>query len=161
MNNSLSWQSHFGAGEPQGSASKIARLPTALPRLSSIGTLCRLLGTTHRAIRFYEEIGLIEAIRAPDNTRMFDETARQRLEWITKLRGAGVSLKDIQEILEFDQSSDDLAALHRRAIDKITRRAEQLRKQIASAEAIARELRHDLSGEPCEIDGQESRAFAG
>ena len=48
----------------------------------------RLFGLTARAIRHYEEWGLITAMRDRRNNRCFDERARARLGWISTLRAA-------------------------------------------------------------------------
>lgn len=73
-----------------------------LPRLGMSGAM-RLFGLTARALRFYEEKGLVEARRDRLNARYYDPVARQRLEWIARLRKAGVSLPDIEEVLASDE----------------------------------------------------------
>ena len=70
-----------------------------LPRIG-IGEAMRLFGMTARAIRFYEEKGLIEVRRDRMNCRFYDSVARRRLGWIAPLRAAGLSLQDIREVLE-------------------------------------------------------------
>ena len=69
-----------------------------LPRLGMANAM-RLYGVTARALRFYEERGLIEARRDRLNTRFYDPAARARLDWIVPLRRAGVSLEEIGEVL--------------------------------------------------------------
>jgi len=112
-----------------------------------MGEISLLLKITPRAIRFYEEIGLIAPARAPTNARLFDEEARRRLAWIARLRAAGVGLKDIQDILDLDGRPAGWEHQCRRAIEKVTRRAESLRAQIASIDAIADQLRGELHDE--------------
>lgn len=130
-----------GAGWTKRAASR------APQRLSTMGEVRLLLNITPRAIRFYEEIGLIEPSRTPTNARLFDDKARRRLAWIARLRAAGVSLKDIQEILDLDERSAGWEQQCRRAIEKVTCRAENLRTQIASIEAIAKQLSDELGEE--------------
>lgn len=74
-----------------------------LPRLG-IGEAMRLFGMTARALRFYEEKGLIEARRDRMNCRYYDPVARKRLGWIGPLRSAGLSLTDIRSVLEADEA---------------------------------------------------------
>ena len=69
-----------------------------LPRLG-LRDAMRLFGMTARAIRFYEERGLVEARRDRLNRRFYDGPARVKLGWISRLRGAGVSLPDVQRVL--------------------------------------------------------------
>ena len=49
-----------------------------LPRLGMAGAM-RLFGLTARALRFYEEKGLVEARRDRLNARFYDPAARRRL----------------------------------------------------------------------------------
>ena len=69
-----------------------------LPRIG-IGEAMQLFGMTARAIRFYEEKGLIEARRDRLNSRFYDGVARERLRWISALRAAGLPLADIEDVL--------------------------------------------------------------
>jgi DNA-binding transcriptional MerR regulator len=73
------------------------------PRLG-IGEAMRLFGMTARALRFYEEKGLIEARRDRMNCRYYDPVARKRLGWIGPLRAAGLSLADIMTVIEADEA---------------------------------------------------------
>ena len=73
----------------------IRRLPSL-----SLGEAMHLFGLTARALRFYEERGLITARRNRANNRCYDETARWRLGWISALRAAGLALRDIAEVLQ-------------------------------------------------------------
>jgi DNA-binding transcriptional MerR regulator len=75
------------------------------PRLG-IGEAMRLFGMTARALRFYEEKGLIEARRDRMNCRYYDPVARKRLSWIGPLRAAGLSLADIMAVIEADEAED-------------------------------------------------------
>jgi len=96
-----------------------------LPRLGMAGAM-RLFGLTARALRFYEEKGLVEARRDRLNARFYDPAARRRLEWIARLRKAGVSLPDIEEVLHADDDEN-------RGRDCALRKLEQ-RREILQAE---------------------------
>jgi DNA-binding transcriptional MerR regulator len=91
-----------------------------LPRLAMSDAM-RLFGLTARAIRFYEERGLIEARRDRLNHRYYDASARRRLAWIAPLRAAGLGLGDISCVLAVeDRGGDGVACAiamlkHRRA----------------------------------------------
>src|SRR6202041_1886984 len=71
-------------------------------RLVKIGQVSEMLGITRRAIRHYEQRGLVATVRGPGGGRLFDDSARRRLEWIAKLRLTGIGLRDIEEILTLD-----------------------------------------------------------
>ncbi|MBI1197273.1 MAG: MerR family transcriptional regulator [Phenylobacterium sp.] len=107
-----------------------------LPRLGMSGAM-RLFGLTARALRFYEEKGLIEARRDRLNARYYDVAARRRLEWIARLRKAGVSLPDIEDVLE---AEDDGGRGRECAAAKLERRREALKAELAQLEAAMGEV---------------------
>ena len=72
-----------------------------------ISDLAKLYGLTPRAIRFYEERGLIQTSRDRLNTRRYDARARDRLKAIAELRRAGLGLDDIEEILRAGENGAD------------------------------------------------------
>ncbi|MFF0436613.1 MerR family transcriptional regulator [Streptomyces sp. NPDC004327] len=60
-----------------------------------IGELARRTGTTARALRHYEEAGLISSVRADNGYRVYDEGAVVRVSNIRYLLGAGLTLEDV------------------------------------------------------------------
>ena len=113
-----------------------------LPRIG-IGDAMKLYGMTARAIRFYEEKGLIEARRDRMNYRYYDSAGRRRLAWIGPLRAAGLSLSDIQDVLEAEEA-------HRRgracAVAKLEQRRTALQRELAKLEVALTEFAE--GGEP-------------
>jgi DNA-binding transcriptional MerR regulator len=69
----------------------------------SMGDAARLFGATPRALRFYEESGLVNAERDGANHRFYESAARKRLFWISVLRAGGVSIRNIRAILVAEQ----------------------------------------------------------
>ena len=67
---------------------------------TGISVLAALTGLTQRAIRFYEERGLIAPTRDGRNQRCYGVSCHERLLLIAKLRGLGLGLADIQAVLE-------------------------------------------------------------
>ena len=64
-----------------------------------IGALARELNITTRTIRYYEEIGLMgKNERLGGSTRSYDKNDILRLKFILKMKGMGISLKEIQEL---------------------------------------------------------------
>jgi DNA-binding transcriptional MerR regulator len=126
-------------GEPRRSA--------APSRQVQIGPLSEMLGITRRAIRHYEQQGLVEPIRGPGGARLFDETARRRLEWIAKLRLTGIGLKDIEEILSLGTRGGPRRQLQL-TIEKLETRAAQLRANVREIEAAAELMRLALEASP-------------
>lgn len=72
------------------------------------------LSTSPRAIRLYEEQGLIHPKKHKDNEyRLFTEQDAWRLQTILLLRETGMSLKDIRNVLQaMDQNGKDTVANH-------------------------------------------------
>ena len=113
-----------------------------LPRLG-MGDAMRLFGMTARALRFYEEKGLVEARRDRLNARYFDGPARQRLAWISRLRAAGVSLPEICEVLE---AEEETGRGRECALAKVERRRAQLVAELARVDETLNSLQP--AGEP-------------
>ena len=106
-----------------------------LPRLG-IASAMRLYGFTARALRFYEERGLIEARRDRLNSRFYDATARGRLEWISRLRRIGLALSDVEAVLEAGSPQDQAAE----ALARVKKRCEVLDAELTTARLLFDEL---------------------
>ncbi|MBN1824622.1 MAG: MerR family transcriptional regulator [Candidatus Eisenbacteria bacterium] len=66
-----------------------------------IGELAKATGKTVRALRLYEQMGLLEcAQRTGGNYRLFEQCARERIRWIGDLQAMGLSLPRIKDLLE-------------------------------------------------------------
>jgi DNA-binding transcriptional MerR regulator len=99
--------------------------------------LARELGITARALRFYEDKGLIAPHRV-GATRIY--TARERARMILVLRGKrlGFSLREIKDYLDLYDADPRQVTQTRALLDRIAeRRAELVDKQTAIAEALA------------------------
>lgn len=64
-----------------------------------IGELAKATGTTARALRHYEEAGLIASERAANGYRVFDDRTVVRVRNIRHLLAAGLTLDDVQIFL--------------------------------------------------------------
>lgn len=64
-----------------------------------IGELARATGTTPRALRYYEQAGLIASERAANGYRVYDDGAVIRVRNIRYLLTAGLTLQDVQVFL--------------------------------------------------------------
>ena len=72
-----------------------------MDNLTKIRDLSVQYGVSARALRYYEDMGLIESIRNDSYSyRLYDEVAVQRLEQILILRKLNISIKDIQRIFK-------------------------------------------------------------
>ncbi|MFE9093264.1 MerR family transcriptional regulator [Streptomyces sp. NPDC007264] len=64
-----------------------------------IGELAKATGATARALRHYEQAGLISSERAPNGYRIYDERAAVRVRNIRNLLAAGLTLDDVRVFL--------------------------------------------------------------
>jgi DNA-binding transcriptional MerR regulator len=128
-------------------------------------------GLTTRAIRYYEEIGLLEpAARSDGAYRLFDESDLERLRFIKELRDdAGFSLAQIGQLLEDEAARERNRARFRTSRDDRERRAiiiearERVERQITTLRAKRERLdamiddaearRRHLDAHLVELDG--------
>ncbi|MFI6843125.1 MerR family transcriptional regulator [Kitasatospora sp. NBC_00085] len=64
-----------------------------------IGELAQVTGSTARALRHYEQAGLIGSSRAANGYREYDEAAAVRVRNIRSLLAAGLTLEDVRLFL--------------------------------------------------------------
>ena len=65
-----------------------------------IGELARKAGVTVRAIRYYEELGILSPPARPSRHRRYTDTDLLHLQRVQQLKGYGLSLGQIREIFE-------------------------------------------------------------
>lgn len=157
---------------------------TAETRLLRINEVAAEAGLTTRAIRYYEELGLLEpAARSGGDYRLYDQSDLERLLFIRSLRDdAGFSLAQIRQLLEDEVARERNRERFRETRDPAERRAilvdarTRVDRQIEILEAKAARLatmideargrRRHLDAHLAEIDGgpsphPERRAVAG
>lgn len=113
-----------------------------------IGDIARLVGTTPRTIRYYEEKGLLpEDPRPAGQHRLYTEADVERLRELLRLRNLlGVPLEELKALVAVDDERAILRSeLHRtdspRDRERILRRLDALaERQLALVERRAREL---------------------
>ena len=109
-------------------------LYAGLPPFASITQMMQRLRLTARAIRFYEERGLIEVARDRQNWRRYDRKAQARLAMIAICRQAGLSLTDASEILDVD--GEGRSAQFSVARQKLAKRLEALENDRRNIEKL-------------------------
>lgn len=68
-------------------------------RLIGISDLAELAGVSHRTLHYYEAEGLISSRRGRANVRCYDIVGRERLLLVVRLRRAGLTLREIRDLL--------------------------------------------------------------
>ena len=103
-----------------------------------ISAMAEITGLTPRAIRLYDEMGLVETTRDFRNQRRFGAKARADLLLIATLRRAGLGLRAIQEVLDLDV--EGAFAKQCAAREKLLEAKGRLEQQMASLEAALEAL---------------------
>ncbi|MEX2985746.1 MerR family transcriptional regulator [Streptomyces sp. C36] len=111
-----------------------------------IGELAKMTGTTSRALRHYEQAGLISSERALNSYRIYDERAVVRVRNIRYLLAAGLTLDDVQVFLPC--LDGDMAAAPpsdkglRVALERLAVLNERIAAQTAARDRLEAALRH-------------------
>ncbi|MDB5430877.1 MAG: transcriptional regulator [Caulobacter sp.] len=136
-------------------------------RIQAIGEICREYAVTSRAVRFYEEMGLLEP-RRQGTVRLFGNRERARLRLILAGKRMRLSIRDIADIFALRDEGDGNAIQSRAALDIFRRQLNVLARQREdldeavevlqqSCEALEEQLRHA----PAEVDAAAPRRRPG
>jgi len=146
-------------------------VPTTDERLLRIQEVAAETGLTTRAIRYYEELGLLEpAARSDGAYRLFDDSDLERLRFIKELRDdAGFSLSQIGQLLEDEAARernrerlrtttdpDERRVLVLEARDRVERQIATLREKRDRLQTMlddATQRRSHLDAHLAELDG--------
>lgn len=119
-----------------------------------IGELATASGSTPKTIRFYEQAGLMpEPTRRPSGYRDYGSEFIDRLHFIRRAQAAGLSLRDIRQVLAiYDRG--DAPCSHVQQV--LSDRLDQVRAQIAELVTLEAHLEtlltHATEGEPADHD---------
>ena len=104
-------------------------------KLLGIGVLAEKSGVSPSALRYYEEIGLIESFRRHGLRRQYAPEVLQQLALISLGKIAGFPLSEMKGMFGKDGSAD----LPRQALHQ---RADQLDLQVRQLTTLSKALRH-------------------
>jgi DNA-binding transcriptional MerR regulator len=105
----------------------------------TISDLTREFGVTARALRFYEDEGLI----APSRTglsRVYSKRDRARLAWIMRAKNVGFSLGEIRELIDLYDLGDGRVEQRRVTLQRCREKIDKLTRQKADIESSISEL---------------------
>ena len=113
-------------------AAALARPPRAVPNpppTFTIGELAREFGVTTRAIRFYEDCGLLEPERA-GRQRVYSVRDRTRLKLTLRGKRLGLRLAEVKELVDMYESRRDTGPQLRRYLGVLARHRAQLEQRL-------------------------------
>ncbi len=123
-----------------------------MPRTYSIADLAREFGVTTRAIRFYEDQGMLSPLR-DGQRRIYRLRDRTRLKLILRGKRLGFPLADVGKIIDlYDAPRGEDAQLHR-LLAKIAERRHELEAKREDIEASLHDL--DAVADNCRFRLQE------
>ena len=105
----------------------------------SISDLTSEFGVTARALRHYENEGLIMPQRA-GLARIYSKRDRARLAWIMRAKNVGFSLAEIREMIDLYDLGDGRAEQRRVTMQRCREKIAKLKRQKADIESSIREL---------------------
>ena len=115
-------------------ASAAAPLPTF-----TIGELAREFGITTRAIRFYEDCGLLEPARAGRN-RVYSARDRTRLRLTLRGKRLGLKLAEVRELVDMYETRRDTGPQLRRFLAVLARHRAQLEQRLGDLQTTLAEV---------------------
>jgi MerR family copper efflux transcriptional regulator len=119
-------------------------LPTTARRMK-IGELARKTGKTVRALRHYEELGLLGSERSEGGFRLYGADELARVYWISKLQDMGFSLTQVQRLIATVESSGTAPEAMQSLRELFKSRLQDTRAQVERLLQLERDLGESLA----------------
>jgi DNA-binding transcriptional MerR regulator len=109
----------------------------------SISDLAREFDLTTRAIRFYEDLGLLQPQRTGPlgRNRVYSARDRTRLKLTLRAKRLGLSLTEAKDIIETYDSPRDTGAQLQKFLDVLAHHRKQVEGQLADLKANLDEIK--------------------
>ena len=111
----------------------------------SIKTIAEKTGKTSRAIRYYEQLGILSPdSRTEAGYRMYSDKSVLQVEWIDKLNRLGFSLPEIKKFLSSFGSVESASDLMNQMSALYQEKLLEVHQQIAQLQQLATELQESI-----------------
>lgn len=109
----------------------------------TISDLAKEFDLTTRAMRFYEDMGLLQPERSGPGgrTRIYSARDRTRLRLTLRAKRLGLSLAEAKSIIDLYDSPRDTGVQLRKFLDVLASHRQQLEEQMADLQANLDEIR--------------------
>jgi DNA-binding transcriptional MerR regulator len=109
----------------------------------TIGDLAREFDLTTRAIRFYEDLGLLQPARSGPGgrSRVYSGRDRTRLKLTLRAKRLGLSLTEAKDIIDMYDSPRDTGAQLNRFLDVLAVHRQQVEEQMADLQSNLDEIK--------------------
>ena len=124
--------------------------------LLGVAEVGRRTGLSRKALRLYEELGLVEpATRTPAGYRLYDGEALRRIELVNRAKVLGLSLAEAKEFLHVAEGCcgdhhSELAALVEGKLAETRRRIDELQSLRGTLEGVLDRLARHEGRHRCE-----------
>ncbi|TCV92364.1 DNA-binding transcriptional MerR regulator [Luteibacter rhizovicinus] len=109
-----------------------------MPTFLSIREAALATGLTAHTLRYYEQIGLIDPVPRRSGQRVYGEPEMAWIEFVLRLRGTGMSMRDIQVYAELRRAGETPENVRLKG-DLLARHAAHMRGELQRlTETIAR-----------------------
>ncbi|GAB4554427.1 MAG: MerR family DNA-binding transcriptional regulator [Rhizobacter sp.] len=122
------------------SATAVTQVSPPLGPTFTIGELAREFDLTTRAIRFYEDCGLLNPQRKGRN-RIYTPRDRTRLKLTLRGKRLGLTLSEVKELVDMYESPRDTQAQLKKFLSVLALHRAQLEQQMADLSVTLDEVR--------------------
>jgi len=114
-----------------------------MPTTFTIGDLAKEFDLTTRAMRFYEDMGLLQPERTGPGgrSRVYSARDRTRLRLTLRAKRLGLSLSEAKDIIDVYDSPRDTGAQLRKFLEVLGHHRSRLEEQMADLQANLEEIR--------------------